>query len=75
MRKRNVHTTPGENGGWNVKREGAERASKHFDKKVEAEQFGKDLAKKDKTEHIIHTKDGKIQKRDSYGNDPYPPKG
>ena len=40
MRKRNVHTTPGENGGWNVKREGAERASKHFDKKVEAEQFG-----------------------------------
>ena len=75
MGKKNVHTTPGENGDWNVKREGAERASKHFDRKVKAEQFGKDLAKRDKTEHIIHTKDGKIQKRDSNGNDPYPPGG
>lgn len=73
MNKKNFHTTPGKNGVWNVKREGAERASKHFDRKVDAEQFGKDLAKKDKTEHNIHTKDGKIQKRDSYGNDPYPP--
>ncbi|WP_338587823.1 DUF2188 domain-containing protein [Paenibacillus sp. Y5S-9] len=28
-----------------------------------------------KTELIIHGKDGKIQSKDSHGNDPYPPKG
>lgn len=75
MPKKNVHTVPGTDGGWDVKRQDAERASKHFDKKTDAEKYGRDLAKKDNGEHIIHKKDGTIQKRDSYGNDPHPPKG
>ncbi|MBY0544383.1 MAG: DUF2188 domain-containing protein, partial [Gammaproteobacteria bacterium] len=28
-----------------------------------------------KVEHFIHGKDGKIQERNSYGNDPFPPRG
>ena len=33
-----------------------------------------ELAKKLKVEHVIHNKDGKISDKDSYGNDPFPPK-
>ena len=40
-----------------------------------AQAAGRDAAKRDKTEHIIHNKDGEIASRNSYGNDPYPPKG
>lgn len=32
-------------------------------------------ARRDKVEHLIHRKDGSIGDRNSYGNDPYPPKG
>ncbi len=31
-------------------------------------------AKKKKVEHVIHNKDGKISDKDSYGNDPFPPR-
>lgn len=33
------------------------------------------MAKNDGVEHLIHNKDGTISERNSYGNDPYPPKG
>ncbi len=29
---------------------------------------------REKTEHLIHKKDGTIGERNSYGNDPYPPR-
>ncbi|AXV40386.1 DUF2188 domain-containing protein [Methanobacterium sp. BAmetb5] len=75
MTKKTVHVIPNKKGGWDIKREGGERASVHTDTKSEAENRARELAKKDKTELIIHDKKGKFQKRDSYGNDPYPPKG
>ena len=31
--------------------------------------------KRAKTEVVIHGRDGRIRSKDSYGNDPYPPKG
>ncbi|WP_077309371.1 DUF2188 domain-containing protein [Terribacillus halophilus] len=71
----NYHTTPDWNGNWQVKKESAKRASAHFDTQKEAMRYGKDAAKKDKGEHFIHGKDGKIRERDSYGNDPFPPRG
>ncbi len=37
-------------------------------------EHGKKVAKERGVEHIIHGKDGKIQDRESYGKDPYPPK-
>ncbi len=42
--------------------------------KKEAEEIGRRIAENQNTEIIIHRKDGLIQDRDSYGNDPYPPK-
>ena len=71
----NYHTTPDGNGRWQVKKEGAKRTSGNFDTQKEAMNQEKSLAKKNKSEHFIHGRDGSIRDRDSYGNDPFPPRG
>jgi len=38
--------------------------------KEEAVAAGRDRAKQDKTEHVIHNQDGGISERNSYGGDP-----
>jgi len=43
--------------------------------KAEAQSAGRDLARREETEHVIHTKDGRISARNSYGNDPRSRKG
>ena len=60
---------------WANRREGSSRVSKKFATKREAVEAGRKTAMRDKTEHIIQKMDGTIGKRNSYGNDPYPPKG
>ena len=69
------HVVPNSNGGWDVKKSGSKRASKHTDKKKDAIDAGRKMSKNQNTEFFIHKKDGSIQGRDSHGNDPYPPKG
>jgi hypothetical protein len=49
--------------------------SKVFLTKVAAQAAGRETARRERTEHIIHKKDGEIGSRSSYGNDPHPPKG
>ena len=61
--------------GWDVKKGGSERASKHYDTKQEAVNGGRKISQNQHTEFFIHGKDGKIQQKDSHGNDTYPPKG
>lgn len=51
---------------WQVKRDGATRASKVFDTQREAEQYGRSVAKRERVELVVHARDGKIRKRDSY---------
>jgi transcriptional regulator with XRE-family HTH domain len=72
---KNVHTVPRESGGWATKVDGASRASATFDTKAEAVAAGRERARNDRVEHLIHNKDGRISERNSYGNDPYPPRG
>ena len=76
-KKRDVyHVTPSSNGGWNVKKEGNQRASGHYDRKTDAIARGKELAKKSALGQIkIHKQDGKIQTEYTYGNDPRSSKG
>lgn len=69
-----VHTVPHEKGWANI-REGAERASKIFETKAEAQKAGRDTARNENTEHFIHNKNGDIGQRNSYGNDPRHRKG
>lgn len=74
MTKVSKHVVPKSGGGWSVKNSGASRASRNFDTQAEAVQYGKAAAKKDHAELYIHRKDGTIQNKNSYGNDPIPPK-
>lgn len=74
MQETPVHTVP-HGDEWANEREGAERASKTFDTKAEAEDAGRKTAKREETEHLIHKGDGEISERSSYGNDPFPPAG
>lgn len=74
MPKKSVHIVPSSGGGWNVKKSGAQRASVHTDKKIDAVKMGRVISQRSGSELVIHGKDGKIQRSDSHGNDPCPPK-
>ena len=75
MLRKTHHIVPDSNkGGWNVVKGGAGRASAHCDTKAEAEKIGRQISTNQKTELVIHGKNGVIQRSDSHGNDPCPPK-
>lgn len=69
------HVVPNPNGGWDVRRGGAGRASGHFDTKAEAVERGREISRNQATELRIHNRDGRIASSDSHGNDPNPPRG
>lgn len=73
-KKTGQHIVKNPSGGWAVKKGGSSKATKIYNTKDEAVEHGKQIAKNQKTELYIHGKDGKIQDKNSYGNDPYPPK-
>lgn len=60
---------------WAVRKAGAERVTRHFDTQQEAIKAARGLARNQGGEVFIHGRDGRIRKRDSYGNDPFPPLG
>lgn len=64
MGKKNVHTVP-HGDGWANRREGASRVSQTFDTKREAQQTGRETARREHVEHLIHNKDGQIGERNS----------
>jgi Uncharacterized protein conserved in bacteria (DUF2188) len=61
--------------GWRVEVTGNKRASGRHATKPPAVKQGRNLAQRNKSELVIHTQDGKIGERRSYGNDPFPPRG
>ena len=74
MSSKGKHVVPRQNGGWAVKTAGKSRASKVYDKKIDAIKYARDVAKKEHGELYIHGLDGTIKERRSYGNDPFPPR-
>lgn len=75
MSKGSHHVVPNsKKGGWDVKKDGASKSSGHFDTKKDAEKAGRQISQNQETELVVHGKDGKIQRKDSHGNDPNPPK-
>lgn len=72
---RNQHITPHPKGGWQVKSAGAKRATVRTATQRDATVKGREIARNNGTELFIHGKNGRIRERDSYGNDPHPPKG
>ena len=73
-KNKQIHTVP-RPGGWGNKSSGASRIAKLDPNKAAAQAAGRKTAINQNAEHIIHNKDGKIGARNSYGNDPHPPKG
>ncbi len=71
---KNVHVGPHPQ-GWQVKKEGNDRASAVTPTKKEAVAIGRDAAKKEGSELVIKGEDGRIQDKDSHGSDPRRSKG
>lgn len=71
--RKNVHVVQRKN-RWGTIREGGQRATQVYDTQTQAIQAGRQMARQGHGELLIHGQDGRIRARDSYGNDPYPPK-
>ena len=72
---KNQHVTPHPDGGWQVKGAGNSKATIRTNTQAEDIAVAREIARNQESELIIHGMNGRIRERDSYGNDPYPPKG
>lgn len=70
---KNQYVVPTES-GWGVRSEGSNKLTVKTDTKAEALKIGTNIAKNQQSELTILKKDGKIQNKNSFGNDPFPPR-
>lgn len=75
MPSRNQHVTKRPDGQWQVKSEGASRATKVFPTQEKAINYGREVSRNQGSELFIHRPNSRIRARDSHGRDPYPPRG
>jgi hypothetical protein len=61
--------------GWAVHGEGNDRDTSLHNTQAEAIDAARRIAQNRRSEVIIQGQDGKIRERNSYGNDPFPPRG
>lgn len=71
---KNQHVVP-HNGLWSLRGAGNSRITRNFETQREAIDYGRQIAINQESELFIHNRQGRIRERNSYGNDPYPPKG
>ena len=69
MASKPIHTVYAE-GSWRNKREDTDGYLSQHATKEDAVEAGRQQARTDQAEHIIHNHDGVISERNSYGNDP-----
>lgn len=74
MPRETHHLVHNPNGGWDIKRGGSQRSGAHAETKRKAEQIGRQISQNQQTEFVIHGLNGRIQRSDSHGNDPCPPR-
>ncbi len=73
MSKR-IHVVP-HGTGWATRREGATRVGSTHGTQATATTAARTTAIRESGEVVIHRPNGRIRDANSYGNDPYPPKG
>jgi len=73
MTKKNQHVVPHKD-GWAVRKEGSKKVTRKTRTQQESIEIGRQIAQNQGTELVIHRPDGTIRDKDSYGNDPHPPK-
>lgn len=71
---KNQHVVP-RGGNWAVQGAGNSRATSIHDTQSQAVERAREIAQNQQSELLIHRRNGRIRDRDSYGNDPFPPKG
>jgi len=59
---------------WAVRGEGNSKKTKITQTQGEAIEIAREIARNQQSELVIHRKNGIIRDKDSYGNDPCPPK-
>ena len=74
MSGKNKHVVP-HGDDWAVKGAGNSKATSVHPTQEGAIEKALDIARNQQSELLIHGSNGRIRERDSYGNDPYPPKG
>ncbi len=60
--------------GWGVRGEGNSRLTAECETQDEAIRVSREICQ-NQSEQFIHGRDGKIRERNSYGGDPFPPRG
>lgn len=69
----NQHVVPRDD-GWAVKGAGNNKDTSHHKTQGNAIKAARDIAINQRSEVVIHGRDGKIRDKDSYGNDQCPPR-
>lgn len=72
---KNQHVTHRPDGNWQVKGAGNTKATVITTTQKEAIKIATCIARNQKSELVVHGLDGRIREKNSYGNDPCPPKG
>lgn len=75
QRKEHIVVEPRPDGRWARQKNGTQRAASLHDTQASAEQAARAQARRERTELVVKGRDGRIQRRDSYGNDPRSSKG
>jgi hypothetical protein len=70
--RKSQHVVSRSNGSWSVRAGGSAKVSRTFPRKADAIDYGRVVARDKHAELYIHTRDGRIQERLSYGLDPLP---
>lgn len=73
MAKNNQHVVP-HNGGWAVRGEGNSRVTSTHPTQSSAYDAARNIARNNQSEVVTHRPNGQIRDKDSFGNDPYPPR-
>lgn len=74
MSKKNQHVVP-HGDDWAVKGAGNSKATSVHSTQTEAIERALSIAQNQQSELLIHGKNGRIREKNSYGNDPFPPRG
>lgn len=74
MAGKNQHVVP-RGDDWAVRGAGNERITSIHPTQSDAERAAREIAINQRSEVVIHRPDGRIRDKNSYGNDPFPPKG
>ncbi len=74
MAGKNQHVVPHGN-QWAVRGASNSRVTSVHDTQAEAIDRARSIAQNQQSEMLIHGQNGQIRERNSYGNDPHPPKG